>query len=127
MAGLPKEKAGIGSAVNDTALELGGTIGVAAMGSLFASLYSQTVAADPSQLPLGAESLKLCQGSVIAGAQVAREAGTQLGPAAEAAIRDALIKGFLDGFHAAAWLGAGFLAVGALGCWLVLPRHRPGC
>jgi hypothetical protein len=124
MAGLPREKAGIGSAVNDTARELGGTLGVAAMGSLFASLYSRTVAADLAQLPLGAESLELCQGSVIAGAQVAREAGTRMGPEVENTIRAALTHGFLDGFHASAWLGAGFLAVGALACWLVLPRHR---
>lgn len=124
MAGLPKEKAGIGSAVNDTARELGGTLGVAAMGSLFASLYSRTVAADLTQLPLPAEALKLCQGSVIAGAQVARDAGATLGAEAEKFIRAALTHGFLDGFHAAAWLGAGFLAMGALGCALLLPRHR---
>lgn len=124
MAGLPKEKAGIGSAVNDTARELGGTLGVAAMGSLFASLYSRTVAADLTQLPLPAEALKLCQGSVIAGAQVAKDAGTTLGAEAETIIRAALTHGFLDGFHAAAWLGAGFLAVGALGCALLLPPHE---
>jgi hypothetical protein len=121
MAGLPKEKAGIGSAVNDTARELGGTLGVAAMGSLFASLYSHTVAADLARLPLPAGSLKLCQGSVIAGAQVAHEAGNLMGSEVEAAIRAALTHGFLDGFHAAAWLGAGFLAAGALGCLFLLP------
>jgi EmrB/QacA subfamily drug resistance transporter len=113
MAGLPKEKAGIGSAVNDTARELGGTLGVAAMGSLFASLYSRTVAVDLSQLPLPAESLRLCQGSVIAGAHVAREAGTLMGSEAETVIRAALVHGFLDGFHAAAWLGAGFCRRGS--------------
>lgn len=126
MAGLPREKAGIGSAVNDTARELGGTLGVAAMGSLFASLYSRTVATDLAQLPLGAESLKLCQGSVIAGVQVAHEARDRLGPEVEQIIRSALTHGFLDGFHAAAWLGAAFLAAGAIGCLVILPRHRRG-
>ena len=121
MAGLPREKAGIGSAVNDTARELGGTLGVAAMGSLFASLYSRTVAADLGSLPLPADALKLCQGSVIAGAHVARQVGAEMGPDAEAAIRAALTHGFLDGFHAAAWLGAGFLLAGALGCLCLLP------
>lgn len=124
MAGLPREKAGIGSAVNDTARELGGTLGVAAMGSLFASLYSRTVAADLATLPLPAESLKLCQGSVIAGAHIAREARDRMGPDVEAVIRAALTHGFLDGFHAAAWLGAGFLAVGALGCLWILPSLK---
>jgi EmrB/QacA subfamily drug resistance transporter len=125
MEGLPKEKAGIGSAVNDTARELGGTLGVAAMGSLFASLYSRTVAADLAQLPLSAEALKLCQGSVIAGAKVAREAGDLMGSEAEAIIRAAITRGFLDGFHAAAWLGAGFLAAGAIGCvWILEGKNR---
>jgi hypothetical protein len=124
MAGLPREKAGIGSAVNDTARELGGTLGVAAMGSLFASLYSRTVAADLSPLPLPAEALKLCQGSVIAGMHVARATRDLMGPEGEKVIRAGLTHGFLDGFHAAAWLGAGFLALGALGCWLILPPHR---
>ena len=125
MAGLPKEKAGIGSAVNDTARELGGTIGVAAMGSLFASLYSRTIASDLSNLPLSAEALELCKGSVIAAAHVARQAGDSFGPEAEQVIRGALTHGFLDGFHAASWLGAAFLVLGAVGCFWILPSRPP--
>lgn len=121
---LPKEKAGIGSAVNDTARELGGTLGVAAMGSLFASLYAKTITDDLADLPLPADALKLCQDSVIAAAEVAKQAGLDVGPEAEALIRAALSHAFLDGFHAAAWLGAAFLALGAAACWWVLPKHR---
>lgn len=121
MAELPKEKAGIGSAVNDTARELGGTLGVAAMGSLFASLYSQTIAIDLASLPLPPKALELCQGSVIAAGEVARQVSDTLGHEAGQVIRTALTRGFLDGFHAASWLGAAFLAVGAIGCYWVLP------
>ena len=39
MGSLPPEKAGVGSAVNDTTRELGGTLGVAVVGSLFSSVY----------------------------------------------------------------------------------------
>ena len=39
MGVVPKEKAGVGSAVNDATRELGGTLGVAVIGSMFASLY----------------------------------------------------------------------------------------
>ncbi len=42
MGVIPKEKAGIGSAINDATRELGGTLGVAVIGSVFASLYSCT-------------------------------------------------------------------------------------
>ena len=40
MGSLSADKAGIGSAVNDTTRELGGTLGVAIVGSVFASVYS---------------------------------------------------------------------------------------
>ena len=40
MGVVPKEKAGIGSAMNDATRELGGTLGVAVIGSVFASLYT---------------------------------------------------------------------------------------
>jgi hypothetical protein len=127
MAGLPREKAGIGSAVNDTARELGGTLGVAAMGSLFASLYSRTVGAELAQLSMTEEQVKWCQGSVAAGMHAAKYAGKQFGSLAEDAIRNALIHGFLDGLHAASWLGAGFLFAGAVGCfWVLPPRNGDG-
>lgn len=125
MAGLPREKAGIGSAVNDTARELGGTIGVAAMGSLFASLYARTIASDLSSLQLSVQAIELCKGSVIAAAHVARQAGESFGPEAERVIRGALTHGFLEGFHAASWLGAVFLVLGAVGCFGVLPSRHP--
>jgi EmrB/QacA subfamily drug resistance transporter len=40
---LPPGRAGVGSAVNDATRELGGTLGVAIVGSLFASLYGDTL------------------------------------------------------------------------------------
>lgn len=123
MAGLPREKAGIGSAVNDTARELGGTLGVAAMGSLFASLYSRTLGSELAELPLPPGALELCQGSVAAAAEVARQVGLTVGPDAAQAIRGALATGFLDGFQAACRLGAGFLMVGALGCGWAIPAR----
>ena len=39
MGSLPKTKAGVGSAMNDTTRQMGGALGVAVIGSLFASLY----------------------------------------------------------------------------------------
>ena len=39
MGSLSADKAGIGSAVNDTTRELGGTLGVAIIGSVFSSVY----------------------------------------------------------------------------------------
>src|SRR3954453_9852682 len=54
MGVVPKEKAGIGSAVNDATRLLGGTLGVAVIGSVYASLYaSRLTSARPTQLPAG--------------------------------------------------------------------------
>jgi MFS family permease len=43
MGALPAEQAGAGSAVNDTTRELGGTLGVAIVGSVFLSVYGAKV------------------------------------------------------------------------------------
>jgi hypothetical protein len=40
MGAVPRAKAGIGSAINDATRILGGTLGVAVIGSLYASLYA---------------------------------------------------------------------------------------
>src|SRR5205823_6872163 len=52
MGAVPKAKAGVGSAVNDATRLLGGTLGVAVIGSVFASLYaSRLTSALPGGLP----------------------------------------------------------------------------
>ena len=47
MGSLSADKAGVGSAVNDTTREFGGTLGVAIAGSVFASVYSGHLGAAP--------------------------------------------------------------------------------
>src|SRR5262249_50725247 len=79
MQSLPLEKAGVGSAVNDTTRELGGALGVAVFGSLvtsrFHAVLSGSVAGVPSESThsLGAAlqraaTLPAGQGSVLADA-----------------------------------------------------------
>jgi hypothetical protein len=52
MGVVPLEKAGVGSAVNDATRLLGGTLGVAVIGSVFASTYTARLGASlPSHLP----------------------------------------------------------------------------
>ena len=43
MGSLPREKAGVGSAMNDTTRQVGGAIGVAVLGSLLSSHYRPSV------------------------------------------------------------------------------------
>ncbi|HYH51688.1 MAG TPA: DHA2 family efflux MFS transporter permease subunit [Acidimicrobiia bacterium] len=56
MASLPLRKAGVGSAVNDTTRELGGALGVAVLGSLLASKFTDALPASITQLPEAAQS-----------------------------------------------------------------------
>src|ERR671928_25716 len=46
MGVVPKAKAGVGSAVNDATRLLGGTLGVAVIGSVYASLYASRLTSD---------------------------------------------------------------------------------
>ena len=82
MGSLPPEKAGVGSAVNDTTRELGGTLGVAIVGSLFASIYASKLGEVLAGSPVPAEALATAKESVGRGAAVAKAAGEQIGPEA---------------------------------------------
>ena len=57
MGAVPEAKAGVGSAVNDATRLFGGTLGVAVIGSIAASLYSSRLASTaPAHLPVQAAS-----------------------------------------------------------------------
>jgi MFS family permease len=58
IASLPLDKAGVGSAVNDTTRELGGALGVAVIGSVVASIYR-------GGLPAGAGAARESLGAAI--------------------------------------------------------------
>ena len=51
MAAVPRDRAGMGSATNDTTRELGGALGVAVLGSLVTSQFANGVAAGVAGLP----------------------------------------------------------------------------
>ena len=78
MGSLPRAKAGIGSAMNDVVRELGGTLGVAVLGSILASGYGSGMDDATAGLPHAAAE--------AAGDSVgaAHEVGAQLGGGAGA-------------------------------------------
>jgi EmrB/QacA subfamily drug resistance transporter len=113
MGALPPSKAGVGSAVNDTARELGGTLGVAIIGSLFASVYSSRLGELLTGSPVPADAQRIARDSVGAGVEVARRAGEQAGPQAGAAVKSAVDTAFMDGFRVGSWVSAAVVLVGA--------------
>ena len=61
MGSVPPEKAGVGSAMNDTTREIGGALGVAILGSITAAVYSSTIAGDPGFATMQAASPELAE------------------------------------------------------------------
>jgi EmrB/QacA subfamily drug resistance transporter len=123
MGSVPPEKAGVGSAVNDTARELGGTLGVAIVGSLFASVYASRLGELLTGTPVPAEALATAKESVGAGAAVAQVAGEQFGPAAGDLVQQAVNTSFMEGFHAGSWVSAAVVLAGSILAWRFLPRR----
>jgi EmrB/QacA subfamily drug resistance transporter len=54
---LPLDKAGVGSAVNDTTREVGGAVGIAVLGSILSSQYRAGMKPSLAQLPAQAEPI----------------------------------------------------------------------
>src|SRR4029077_2144769 len=70
MGSLSADKAGVGSAVNDTTRELGGTLGVAIVGSVFASIYSSRLGSNGAVSALPEQVRATMQRSMAAAQQV---------------------------------------------------------
>jgi len=124
MGVVPKEKAGVGSAVNDATRLFGAALGVAVIGSIAASLYGSRISATiPHGIPLHAALVS--KGSV-GGALVAAQSLGRAGLAMPAhALSAAAIGAFLHSL-AGALTVAGFVALaGAIMAALLLPS-RPG-
>lgn len=120
MGELPREKAGIGSAVNDVSREVGGTLGVAISGSVFASLYGPKLGELLTKFNMPAEAVALAKESAGAGFAVAEMSPT---PEAAAAVRQAVSEAFMHGFHTACFTGAGVALFGALFALKFLPAR----
>ena len=123
MGELPAERAGVGSAINDVSREVGGTLGVAICGSIFASLYGPKLGSLISGFNMPEEAVALAKESAGAGFAVAANA-----PTAEAAgaIRGAVSDAFMHGFHAATFTGAAVAFIGGLCALKFLPSRKQG-
>jgi EmrB/QacA subfamily drug resistance transporter len=109
MGSLSADKAGIGSAVNDTTRELGGTLGVAIIGSVFSSIYVNVLdgaGADSAFAQLPPEAQELTRESVGAAQYVAGELGAAAGPYL-AEVNDAFLSGLGIGCLVAAGVAFG--------------------
>jgi EmrB/QacA subfamily drug resistance transporter len=102
MGSLPPAKAGVGSAVNDTTREIGGTLGVAIVGSVFSSLYGPRIADALRDLGAPPVAVDAARESVVAAAAVAERAPEAVRPTILEAASDAFLHGMAAGCRVAA-------------------------
>jgi EmrB/QacA subfamily drug resistance transporter len=117
MGALPKEQAGVGSAVNDTTREIGGAIGVAVLGSVFSAVYAERMTSVAATLP--AEVGTVVRDSIGGALAVAAQLGGDSGAAITAAARSA----FVEGMAMASLIGMGVAIAGALVALAWLPAR----
>jgi EmrB/QacA subfamily drug resistance transporter len=119
MGALPPDKAGAGSAVNDTTREVGGTLGVAIVGSVLNSAYGSHVASGLVALGASVSAGRAAGQSIIAGVAVASHFPAPL----RAAANEAVSSAFMAGLHRGSIVAAGAAAAGALVAVLFVPAH----
>ena len=121
MGAVPLDKAGIGSGMNDATREVGGTLGVAIIGSVYASLYASSLSSSGTAQDLPGEIRSAVEESVgaavIASGQL-RETGDS---AAAQTVSNLANTAFLDGLTAGSYVAAGVTAVGAMVAAAFLP------
>jgi EmrB/QacA subfamily drug resistance transporter len=122
MGAVSKEKAGVGSAVNDATRLLGATLGVAVIGSVAASLYTSRLT---SSLPRGlpAQAVSAAQGSIGGAVEAAHRVGQAGLTGAAHQLNDAGVLAFLHSFSGGALVASGVAFVGAIVAATWLPSR----
>jgi len=117
MGALPKEKAGVGSAMNDVLRELGGTLGVAVLGTLLANRYSDGMEGSVSGMPDPMANASLDS------VDTAHGVAAQLGDGATSLITSA-DQAFVTAMGSTTDIAAAVALAGALVALLFLPSRK---
>jgi DHA2 family multidrug resistance protein-like MFS transporter len=112
-----RAKAGIGSAMNDVVREVGGTLGIAVLGSVLTSSYGSGLDDAPAGLPHPAAE------AASDGVGAAHEVGAQIGGGAGTKLIDTANSGFVDAKTTTATLAAAAAVTGALIALAFLPSR----
>ena len=124
MGAISRRKAGVGSAVNDSTRLVGGTLGVAVIGSAYASVYgSRLVATMPASVP--SQVAKIAHQSVGAAYLAAGKIAALGHPVLGQAVQHAATNAFLRGLIIGCVIAGAVAAAGALLAVLFLPAQPP--
>ncbi|GAA2490996.1 MFS transporter [Streptomyces longisporus] len=125
MGSFPESELGVGGGANDTALELGGSLGIAILGSLLGTAYRDKL----TQLiggHLPAAALDTAKDSVGGGLAVAEQVAKNPagGPQQAQALVDAVHESFAHGVAQTSLVGGIIMAAGTVIVLAVLPGRR---
>jgi len=119
MGSVPKERTGVASGTNGTALQLGGALGVGVLGSLLATRYAVRLDTVLAHQHVPGSVLHVIDGSLGGALTVAHMVGGARGAALAAVSRQA----FVSGMDLAMVVGSVAVGVGALLVLALLPTR----
>lgn len=119
MGSLPIEEAGVGSATNDTAMQIGGALGVGVLGTALSLRYQHLLAPVVAHAGVPSSVQKLIESSVGAALAVAQHAPDRQGVALALLARQA----FVSGMDLALIIATVMVALAAALVAVLLPNH----
>lgn len=128
MGAVSLEEAGAGSAVNDTTREIGGALGVAVLGSIVASTYTNKVAPLVDTIPesiMDPQQKEYARQSVLTVLEIRRHEVSSLFAGSKEHLIVTMKAAALDGFQIASYATVGLAVLCAIVVALLLPWRRP--
>ncbi|HEX5613760.1 MAG TPA: MFS transporter [Acidimicrobiia bacterium] len=119
MGSLPRAKAGVGSAVNDTTRQVGGALGVAIVGSVMSSIYRGEIGAFVGRSGLPTEAAEQARASLGGALQVAGQLPAETGALLVRTAQEA----FVTGLHRGVLVASGAALIGAVVTFVWLPAR----
>lgn len=118
MSAIPRNRAGMGSAMNDTTRELGGALGIAVLGAVLGSVYAAKITDAIASLP--AQLQEVASNSLAGALSVA----DGIGGAAGESLASAAKVAWMNGMSNAMLIAAAIVAVAAVVSGIWLPHHH---
>ncbi len=122
MGAVSLSQAGVGSAVNDSTRLIGGTLGVAVIGSVFTSVFSNDIGHHLSATANAAYGGTIRESAGAAFA-VARKVSASGHPVLGSQIHQVASNAFIHGFHVGCCVAAGVAGVGVIIAAVFLPAQ----
>jgi EmrB/QacA subfamily drug resistance transporter len=118
MGSLPREKAGVGSAINDTTRQVGGALGVAIIGSAVSSVYAARIGSLSGRFGIGSAATAAAESSLGGAQQVGSTLGARSGEYVAGAN-----QAFVDAMSIGMRVSVAVIALAAFVAWRFLPAR----